>query len=490
MIYELKKLGKHSLIYGLGNTVSKAIAFILIPLYTAYLTPGDYGVLQLCRLLNSVLTIVLLLGMSSSMFRVYYKVSSNEDRQLLINSTFITFIFFSILVLVPLYIFSSTISKAVIGYENSQYVFNILILSIFLESFFSLQLAVLRAEERSKLYTLVNLIRIVLYTLLSILFISYLKLNFVGSIQAGLFSFIIVIIILVPYSLKKFNFKVSFEYIKEILHIGIPLAVGGLGLWVLNLSDRYMMRFFLPENIAMIEIGLYSLGDRIASVLKFIIIMPFMLAWGALMFQFAKESNAQALFERVFRFLNIIMGITGLFLSIFAKEIIQLLSQSEDFYTAYKVVPILVFSKIFAGLIVVISAGVIVTKKSIFVTIANLSAALLNITLNYFLIIKYGMYGAAIASMISFIYAFLLLHYFSVKYFKIDWKIYKNMFFLTYLFIASVCCVYLDFSLVYKILIFMTTIIVLPIMKMVEKNEFDRLIRIIRAGYEKMFSNS
>ena len=75
------KLGKHSLIYGLGNIATKIVSILLLPLYTAYLTPSDYGVLQICNVLNSIIVIILVMGSSSALFKVYYNESNSENRK-------------------------------------------------------------------------------------------------------------------------------------------------------------------------------------------------------------------------------------------------------------------------------------------------------------------------------------------------------------------------------------------------------------------------
>lgn len=480
MTAKLNKLGKHTLIYGFGNVVSRGLAFLLIPLYTAYLTPSDYGILQICRILNSIMFVILLMGMNSSMFRVYYNVDNNEERQLIVNTTVVTYLVFSSIVLIPFFIFSSRFSELFIGVENSQYVFKLLIISIFIECLFSIQLAVLRAEERSKVYSVFSIIKILLYALLSILFVAYLKENYLGAIKAGLLSFLVASIILIPFTLKGFKFQISIPYIREILQIGIPLAIGGLGVWILTLSDRYMLKYLLPSEIALHEIGLYSLGDRIASIVRFLIVVPFMLAWGSLMFAYSKESNAKKIYKHVLYYFTFAIGIVGLLISIFSKEIISTISQNDIYISAYRVVPILIFSKILSGIVVVVSVGVIITKKSKFVAITNITAAIINIILNYFLIQKYEMLGASFASLISFIIAVSLIYYFSLKCYRMNWGIQRIIIFLGLLFFIASCCVYLDVNFKLKIIIFFVVLVGLPLLKVVSYTDIVRGYSLLR----------
>jgi O-antigen/teichoic acid export membrane protein len=477
---EIFKLTKHSIIYGFGQVASRAIAFFLIPLYTAYLTPEDYGVLQICRVFNYILVVILLMGMSSSMFRVYFNTENKADRALIINSTVLTFIIGSFIIVLPLLLFSSSLSRLLLGIENEQGLFILLVLSIFFESFFSIQLSVLRAEEKSKIYSYVNIVRVILYAAFNIFLIAKLKLGFLGSIQAGFISYFLGFIILIPVTLKNFKFQISIPYIKEILHIGIPLAVGGLGVWILSLSDRYMLRLLLPEEIAFFQVGLYSLGDKMASLIRFFVVMPFMLAWGSLMFSYMKELDADRLYRKVLYYFSIVIGVVGLFVSFFSKEIIAFMAQDVSYLAAYKVVPILSFSKIIYGLIVVVSVGVIITKKSKYVAIANISAACLNIILNFVLIPKYAMYGASIASLVSYVFAFCMTYYFAQKCYHISWYISRVLFFIIFIFVAALAIDIFNVIPVYKVLIFMIILLIIPMFKLVTYEELKKGLSLVR----------
>jgi O-antigen/teichoic acid export membrane protein len=465
MIKNITKLFKHSLTYGLGNVASKALAFLLIPLYTAYLNPEDYGILQICRIITALLTVFLMMGMSSSMFRVYYNVKDHKDKSLIVNTTLNTFFIASILILTPLIIFSSKLSGVFLGVEQSQYVFIILLATIFCESFFTLQLAVLRAEERSRLYSIITIIRVVLYAAFSLIFIAFLKQNYIGALKAGLYTLILIVIGTSRFTIKGYKLELSYNYIKEILHIGIPLAIGGLGIWVLNLSDRYMLKLLLPPDVSLFHIGLYSLGDRIASITKFLVVMPFMLAWGALMFSYEKEENAKEIYKTVMNYFCFVTGLLALFVNVFSKEIIQVMSQNVSYYDAFKIVPILSFSKIMSGLIIVISVGVIITKKSKYVAISNFIAAICNIIFNFILIPRYFMFGAAIGSLLAFIINFLILFYFAQRSYYISYEMKKISIFFFTLLLISIASIFIGFYI--KLFVFFIVVALIPTFKLI-----------------------
>ena len=85
---QLKRLGKHSAIYGLGGLVSRILAVLLLPLYTRYLSPSDYGQVETLIALTTVLTIVLRMGISSAFFRFYFDSPEPEKRRLVLRTSF------------------------------------------------------------------------------------------------------------------------------------------------------------------------------------------------------------------------------------------------------------------------------------------------------------------------------------------------------------------------------------------------------------------
>jgi O-antigen/teichoic acid export membrane protein len=470
MLENLSKLLKHTLIYGIGNMASKGLAFLLIPLYTAYLNPSDYGILQICRIITTVLSIFILMGMSSSMFRVYYIVDDVASRRLIVNSTIVTFLIISVLILFPLFIFSSKISYILLGVENSNYIFLLLLATIFTEGFFSLQLAVLRAEEKSKIYSVFSIVRVVLYAVFSIIFVAVLKQKYIGAIQAGLITLFLITLAAIPFTIKGFKFQLSVKFMREILHIGIPLAIGGLGIWILNLSDRYMLKYLISPDSALYQVGLYSLGDKIAMIIKFLIVMPFMLAWGALMFAYSRETNAKEIYKYVLNYFCFVIGIVGLFVTVFGKDIIILMSQNASFYEAYKVIPLLSFSKVIAGIITVISVGVIITRKAKYVAITNFIAAVINILLNFILIPKYNILGAAIASFIAFLVNLTILYYFAQKIYHIPYEMKKISLFFGFLILITILAnMGLAFNL--KLILFLISLSLLPAFRLVSYSQ-------------------
>src|SRR5215216_8082963 len=88
MLHRLKELVRHSAIYGLGSIVARVIGVLLLPLYTRYLTPADYGLIETLVALSAVLTALVAQAMKSAFFRFYFDSAEHERRLLVVRTAF------------------------------------------------------------------------------------------------------------------------------------------------------------------------------------------------------------------------------------------------------------------------------------------------------------------------------------------------------------------------------------------------------------------
>ena len=80
MFHIVKNIARHSLIYGVADILNRSIGFLLIPLYTHYLTPADYGTLELLDLTSYIVGMLAAMGVSNSVVRFYYEFSDQEKK--------------------------------------------------------------------------------------------------------------------------------------------------------------------------------------------------------------------------------------------------------------------------------------------------------------------------------------------------------------------------------------------------------------------------
>lgn len=397
MFEEIKTLGKHTLIYGSGIFLGKAISFFMIPLYTHFLSPKDYGVLELLDLTGYIISYFLVLGLNEATLRYYSYYDDPKDKNAVISTNIIFILFYASVFVFFLFNFSDTFSKHIFGSELYKPLFALLFISLLFGSVNNICTTTLRAQQRSVYYTALSITKVILAISLNIYFVALLKLGVKGIlystiITSGLLGFYLIFTIL---SQVKFSFQIS--YLIKMLKYGLPFIPTEIAMFILNWSDRYFLRIYNTVQ----SIGIYALAYKIAMIIVVLVTHPFNLVWAAYMFEIEKKQNSKELYARIATYYMFVLILIGLFLCVYAKEIITIIAP-PSYLKAYKVIPLLVMSMIFMTSVAVLRTGILVTRKTSYLPIMVGLAAIINIFLNFLLIPKYEIEGAAIATAISF----------------------------------------------------------------------------------------
>lgn len=388
---------KHSLIYGLGEMLNKAFGFVLIPVYTRHLTTDDYGILQLLLLSSNIFVVMLQMGLGSAIFKfILYNEKVNLSTAY--STAFSLIVVCSTLLTLPVLFIPRILSELLTGSPEHALIIQILALSMIFRNFAIIPLAKLRIEEKSTHYSILSSSKFLLQLIMTLVFVIHLQKGIQGIIMAEMITSLLFCIVFMMVIFPSLRLTFSLSYVKDMLRFGLPLVPAALAMFILNMSDRYFLRYYGTLE----DVGLYSLGYRFAMIMS-LIVSAFQQAWGAGMFKIANEPIAKEIFAKGFTHFVLLLSFVGLAVSIFAKDILSVMA-TERFLAGYKIVPFVLFAYLFFGIYYYTSAGLNITKKTKYQPIVVGMAAALNIGLNYALIPHYGMVGAAAATLISFIF--------------------------------------------------------------------------------------
>lgn len=415
-----KSLFKHSFVYGVAGVLHNAANLILLPLFTVYLTVGEYGTLEILIVSISIMTRFLHLGLGSALFKYFSYGSVDESsykRNKTIISTSLYFVlFFSGLVILVGIIFKKNIS--VILFKNPDY--NSLILLMLIISFFELTYVIptsyLRIQNKSITYSIINLAKFILQVVLImtalIMFKSGLKGILIARVSVAIIFAGIFFWTLKSYIIPKFSISI----LKELLSYSIYLVPVSAGSLILMMSNRYFILMYKGSE----ELGIFSVANRISMILL-IAIMSFQTAWPSIMFRIKDHSNAKKYYSNIISYFVFIFGFLALIISVFAKEITLLLS-NEKFMQSSSLIPLLSLSYLLYGLFYVGTVGINIFKKTYYLAIAMIFGAGINILANIILTPRYGSWGAALSLLLSFGCVGFSALYFSQKvyYIKIE----------------------------------------------------------------------
>jgi len=418
MLEHLKKLLKHTTIYGFGSILGKVIGFLLIPLYTHYLTPHDYGVLELLDLTISVLGIFVGLGISAAIFRFYYQYTTEEEKTLVV-STALTFVCVVAVLVVSLAIWKAgLISELVFKNANFAYYFRFMFISFLFSTIASVPEAYIMAEQRSALFTTVTIITLTINLSLNIVVVAVLEKGVLGIVFVSALVRCLNTSFWLFYLVPRIKLKFSGQMLGEMLKYGIPLIPANGGLFVITFADR----FFLSHLATLSSVGIYSLGYKFGYMISLLLIQPFTRIWQAQLFEIAKKNDSDVVFGKIFTYFVFVLVFGSLGLSVFSKEIVWVVSAS-GFRDAYKVIPLIAGAFLLRGAYIYFQSGIFIRKQTYIIGLIASAAVPLNLVLNYFLIQEFGHLGAAAAAIATNGFMAGTLLYFSRRVFRIKYEI-------------------------------------------------------------------
>lgn len=415
---ESKLLAKHSLIYGLGTMVNRIVAFMLLPIYTRYLTPHDYGIKELVGLSTDVISILLATSISSAIYRFYFEFEDLWDKNEVISTAIITLGGLGLVVISLLWFFTRTMATYILDDPGLSHFFSISLATMWFQAMNDIGNSYLRANQKSLKFVLFSAVKLVLAISLNIYFIVFLGYGVLGVLLSSLISAVFLSLILTGPVLKKVGLHFSMSKLKEMLKFGLPMIPSQLGAFVVHLSDR----FFLKAYTSIADTGLYSLGYRLGALPSNFISHPFNQTWQPRRFELYKKPESEKIFGTIFTYFLVLMFWAGLAVAILSKDILMIMAD-ESYWSAYRIVPLIVLATTIFSFHYHLNMGILISKKTKYLAYINFSNGALILVLNFLLIPTYGVFGAAYATIAAFIYKVSLTYYFSSRYYKIHFEL-------------------------------------------------------------------
>lgn len=396
MLGKLKTLLGHTLIYGLGNYGIKVVGFALIPVYTRYLSPADYGVLSLVSMYTQAMFVMMNLGQTVGIFRFYYDHDDEKGRERVIAAAiWIVFLFSVPLSMVPL-AFSPQIAGWLLDDRALWFLILLGTATVLAKVLLRMPFSIMRAKEQSRRYAKWSLIRSATATLIALVLVVGFHQGAAGVVGAQFVAEFAMCLFLTGATFKMLRSGFRWQDIKQQLAFGLPLVPAGVAAFALDLADRWFIRYYYTVA----DVGVYSLAYRFGEILLFII-TAFQLSWGPFAYSHRRDPDAPALFAHLTSYLLAIYLFLWLGLASFAPDFIKIMAP-EEYWGAATLIPVLALAMVFDGVMPMVNLGPAFTKRTILRTYTVLVAAGVNLVLNYLLIPTYGPAGAAWATFFAF----------------------------------------------------------------------------------------
>lgn len=383
-----KKLLNNTFLFLIGSIGSKIIQFILVPLYTYTLTTAQYGITEIVITAINILIPIFSISISDGFLR--FGLNNKYDKEEVTSIVLKILLFGSIcsILFSPIFRINDILSKYLF--------FFLLILN--LRMYRDILSIRLKIYDKNKLYAIDSIIYTFALCICNFILLVFLKYEIIGYFLSYVIANIISILficIVSKFSIKTIFKKNSKKLIKEIIIYSLPMIINGIAWWITNASDKFMIDWFMTES----DVGIYSIATKLPTfVTTFTSI--FNQAWiisSVIEFENEKESS---FYSNTFRKYYGLLFIACSLLILIIKPFIRIYI-NEEYYSAWKYATILIASAASSGIASFMVGIYAASMRNINVTITTVIGGIFNIILNYILIPRIGILGAAIATYIS-----------------------------------------------------------------------------------------
>jgi O-antigen/teichoic acid export membrane protein len=400
----LRQLVGQSAVYGLGGLVSRVLAVLLLPLYTAYLEPDDLGAVGVLIALNAVLVTILRGGVSSAFFRFWFDSPEPERKRTVLRTSFWFTMGMATLGLAAGWVFASPIADA-LSLEGEEWLVRAQFVGLWAQMNYEQLTAVFRVEQRASRFLAASLANVAITIAATVVLVVGYDQGALGVIVGNFTGTLAVYLALLAYRREQLGLELDRPLLSAMQRFGWPLVPSALALIAINFSDR----IFIAHLASLDEVGRYELGVRIASAMV-LLLTAFRMAWPGFAYSIEDEDEAKGVYAFVLTYLVAAASWAALGLGLLAPWLVQLLAPAnEAFWPGERVVAPLAFAAaLFAGYIVV-AIGIGRARRTGFNWVVTGTAAAINLALNAVLVPEYGMEGAAAAALVAFAVLFVFM---------------------------------------------------------------------------------
>ena len=413
---EIKRLGKHSAIYGVGGLIQRLVAVLLLPLYTRFLTPSDYGAIEALVALSAVIFALLRAGIQSSFFRFYFRAETDRERLTVVRTSFWFTMGAATIALAAGELFAPQISQFLYGSGEHTDLVRAAFVGLWATMNYDQLTALFRVEERSVSYSMASLANVALTIGITILLVVVLDQGPLGVIVGNFSGTLAVYAVLLAYRRTQLGLEFDRGVFWKMTEWGMPLVPSVIALNAIDFADRILLVRIKGQH----ELGLYAIGMRISAGLLFVL-AAFRTAWPAFAYSIREDNEARRTYGFVLTYVTFFSSWAALALGLAAPWIVRLLT-TPDFYGGARVVPMLSFAFVVFGayVVVVTSIGRVGRRGSNWIITGI--AAVIGVLLNLALIPPFGMTGAAVSMLLAYFVIFLGMTWKAQRVFHVHYQ--------------------------------------------------------------------
>jgi O-antigen/teichoic acid export membrane protein len=417
----LRRLATTGAAYTAASILSKLIAVALLPLYTRYLSPEDYGAAEVLFSAVVAASIVIRFGLIEAILRFYYK--DDEDPAKVVASTFAGLFWLSTagaLIALP---FAEPIADLLLPldkddalYESAPDLVRIAIGGLWVLTMWEFLLTLFRLEERARAFFVTTILNVLAAITLTVVLVVGFDEGARGLLLGSYLTGAAFALGLVALQWRRLSLRFDRELLRRLFRFGLPTMPAEVSLYLLNFIDRLI----IVRTLGLTEAGLYSLAVKFAQAVN-VLVRGFQLAWPPLAYSIRDDDEARRTYATVVTLFvaGCAFVVAGMWL--FSRWIVRALA-APKFFESYEAIGLISIGVTLYALYQVMVVILGRTGRTEFNFPAAIGALVANVVLNLVLVPPLGIVGAGLALALSYLLGLGLMYAFTQRLFPVPYE--------------------------------------------------------------------
>jgi O-antigen/teichoic acid export membrane protein len=409
----LRRLATTGAAYTAASILSKVIAVALLPLYTRYLSPADYGAAEVLFAAVVAASIVIRLGVIEAVLRFYYK--AGEDPARVVSTSFASLFWASSIAALIALPFAGQISEALLD-RPAPDLARIAIGGLWVLTLHEYLLTLFRLEERARAFFTVTIANVLAAIGLTVVLVVGAGEGARGLLLGSYASGAAFVLGLIVVHRRRLSLWIDGPLLRRLMRFGLPTMPAELSLYALNFVDRII----IVRTVGLAEAGLYALAVKFAQAVN-VLVRGFQLAWPPLAYSIRDDDEARRAYAAVVTWFVAGCAFVVVGMWLFARWIVRALAAPE-FFESYEAIGLISTAVTLYALYMVLVVILGRTGRTEFNFPATIAALAVNVALNLLLVPPLGIAGAGLALVASYLVVLALMYGFTQRLFAVPYQ--------------------------------------------------------------------
>jgi O-antigen/teichoic acid export membrane protein len=388
----LKLFGKNTVIYAVGNIGLRGASFLLIPIYTYFLSQSDYGLLATLLISIQLMLILANLGMQTCLVRFTKEYEDSDRLGALVGSCAVLNILAGLTLAGVSFALLMPFFRSILHIDDVRLYMGMVCGVVMLESLNTLVMSYYRVQNQALRFSIIGISLAVTLALASFILIRVCNLGTKGALLAYMITYGGGLLFVSLDVLPKTGFGVSLSLMPKLLRFGFPLVFSNTGQTAIGAVGVYLLSYFAGLE----AVAIYALGWKLAGLMGVVLTYPFSLAFQPYVFTNLNSADIKARVSRLLTYL--VLGITFVSFALLAgARVLLLLIAPPEYASSYLVILLLVPGMAFAAMYYFGGTLITAVQKTYLLGLIVTVGAMISLLLNYTLIPAISWYGAVLA---------------------------------------------------------------------------------------------